>query len=126
MLTARTHGRVHRECLAIDVATRLTNEDVLERLSNLFANSGVREHIAMWSVSYVLLRDAMWDRKASYTLLDAKVLIERCRQHANNVRPHSALGYRPPAPESLQPFAVATAAPPQPQRAGLLEGKTLT
>ena len=56
----------------------------------------------------------------------AKVLIERWRQHYNTIRPHSALGYRPPAPEALQPCAVATAAPPQPHRAGLLEGKTLT
>ena len=44
----------------------------------------------------------------------------------NTVRPHSALGYRPPAPETLQPCVVATATPPQPHRAGLLEGKTLT
>ena len=60
------------------------------------------------------------------SLLEAKVLIERWRQHYNTIRPHSALGYRPPAPEALQPCAVAMAAPPQPHRAGLLEGKTLT
>ena len=34
-----------RECLAIDVAKRLTSEDVLERLSDLFAHRGVPEHI---------------------------------------------------------------------------------
>jgi hypothetical protein len=34
-----------RECLAIDVAKRLTSEDVLQRLSDLFAHSGVPEHI---------------------------------------------------------------------------------
>jgi transposase InsO family protein len=34
-----------RECLAIDVAKRLTSEDVLERLSDLFVHQGVPEHI---------------------------------------------------------------------------------
>jgi putative transposase len=31
------------------------------------------------------------------------VLIERWRKHHNTVRPHSALGYRPPAPEVVLP-----------------------
>lgn len=34
-----------RECLAIDVARRLTSEDVLERLSDLFIHRGVPGHI---------------------------------------------------------------------------------
>jgi transposase InsO family protein len=34
-----------RECLAIDVAKRLTSEDVLERLSDLFVYRGVPDHI---------------------------------------------------------------------------------
>jgi hypothetical protein len=34
-----------RECLAIDVAKRLTREDVLERPSDLFVHRGVPEHI---------------------------------------------------------------------------------
>jgi len=79
----------------------------------------------MWKASFVLLRDELLAREAFDTLLEAKVLIERWRQHYNTIRPHSALGYRPPAPESLQSCAVATAAPPQPHRTGLLEGKTL-
>jgi transposase InsO family protein len=29
------------------------------------------------------------------------VLIEAWRRHYNTVRPHSALGYRPPAPEAV-------------------------
>ena len=36
-----------------------------------------------------------------YTLKEAKVLIERWRQQYNRMRPHSSLGYRPPAPEAL-------------------------
>jgi putative transposase len=34
-----------------------------------------------------------------YTLEEAKVIIESWRRHYNTVRPHSSLGYRPPAPE---------------------------
>ncbi len=34
-----------RECLAIDVARRLTSEDVLERLSDLFIRRGIPAHI---------------------------------------------------------------------------------
>ena len=34
-----------RECLAIDVARRLTSEDVLERLSNLFIRRGVPRYL---------------------------------------------------------------------------------
>jgi putative transposase len=47
------------------------------------------------------LRDELLDREIFYTLLEAKVLIERWRIHYNTQRPHSALGYRPPAPEAV-------------------------
>ena len=36
-----------------------------------------------------------------YTVAKSRVLIERWREHYNQVRPHSALGYRPPAPEAI-------------------------
>ena len=54
----------------------------------------------MWRASFDMLRDELLAREAFDTLLEAKVLIERWRQHYNTVRPHSALGYRPPAPEA--------------------------
>jgi hypothetical protein len=41
------------------------------------------------------------------TLLEAKVLIERWRRAYNAVRPHSSLGYRPPAPEAIVPWTSA-------------------
>jgi len=34
-------------------------------------------------------------------LPNAKVLVARWRRYQNAVRPHRALGYRPPAPEDL-------------------------
>ncbi len=53
------------------------------------------------------LRDELLDREIFYTLLEAKVLIERWREHYNRVRPHSSLGYRPPAPEAIAFEALA-------------------
>ena len=47
------------------------------------------------------LRDEILNMEIFYTLKEAKVLIERWRQHYNTVRPHSSLGYRPPAPETV-------------------------
>ena len=44
------------------------------------------------------LRNELLDREIFYTLREAQVLIEWWWQHSNNMRPHSALGYRPPAP----------------------------
>jgi len=65
------------------------------------------------------LRDELLDREIFYTLLEAKVLIERWRQHYNTVRPHSSLGYRPPAPEAIAwspaaPDAALGGSAPQP------------
>ena len=47
------------------------------------------------------LRDELLNGEIFDTLLEAKVLIERWRREYNTVRPHSALGYRPPAPEAV-------------------------
>src|SRR5829696_8194820 len=47
------------------------------------------------------LRDELLDREIFYSLREAQVLIEAWRRHYNAVRPHSALGYRPPAPEAV-------------------------
>ena len=44
------------------------------------------------------LRDELLNREIFNTLFEAQVLIERWRHHYNHRRPHSALGYRPPAP----------------------------
>lgn len=47
------------------------------------------------------LRDELFNGEIFYTLAEAKVLIEAWRRHYNTVRPHSSLGYRPPAPETV-------------------------
>jgi transposase InsO family protein len=150
-----------RECLSIDVARRLTSEDVLERLSDLFIRRGVPDYIrsdngpeftarcvrewlqrvavrtlfiepgSPWENGYVesfngKLRDELLNREVFDTMLEAKVLIERWRRDYNSVRPHSSLGYRPPAPEAIQPCSLASATPQQANRAGVQNTPTLT
>ena len=48
------------------------------------------------------LRDELLNREIFYTLEEAQVLLEQWRQIYNKIRPHSALGYRPPAPEAIE------------------------
>jgi putative transposase len=62
-----------------------------------------------WENGYVesfnaRLRDELLNGEIFYSLREAQILIERWRVHYNTVRPHSALGYRPPAPESIIPM----------------------
>jgi len=45
------------------------------------------------------LRDELLNGEVFYTLKEASVVIEQWRRHYNNIRPHSSLGYQPPAPE---------------------------
>jgi putative transposase len=48
------------------------------------------------------LRDELLNGEIFYTLKEAKIMIERWRVHYNTKRPHTSLGYRPPAPETIQ------------------------
>jgi len=150
-----------RECLAIDVARKLTSEDVLERLSELFVRRGVPSYLrsdngaeftatkvrewlsrvgvttlfiepgSPWENGYVesfngKLRDELLAREQFDTLLEAKVLIERWRREYNTRRPHSSLGYRPPAPEAIASRSFASATPQQTNETGVGTGPTLT
>jgi len=49
-------------------------------------------------------RDELLNGEIFYSLREAQTVIEEWRKHYNTVRPHSALGYRPPAPESIVPM----------------------
>lgn len=56
------------------------------------------------------LRDELLNGEIFYTLGEAQIIIERWREHYNKIRPHSSLGYRPPAPEAkLPPDLLSTA-----------------
>jgi len=75
-----------------------------------------------WENGYVesfngKLRDELLNGEIFFTLTEAKVLIERWRREYNTVRPHSSLGYRPPAPEAIIPVEACSAALRTPQLA---------
>ena len=130
-----------RECPAILVGRRLTSEDVIDQLFNLFVLRGIPEHIrsdngpeftakairkwlarigvkalfiepgSPWENGYIesfngKLRDELLNREIFTTLTEAKVLIAGWRREYNQVRPHSSLGYRPPAPEAKIPVTL--------------------
>lgn len=58
------------------------------------------------------LRDELLNREIFYSLAEAKIVIESWRKHYNTKRPHSSLGYRPPAPEAVQWLAPPSGAAP--------------
>jgi len=55
------------------------------------------------------LRDELLNREIFDTLNEAKVLADRYRWEYNTIRPHSSLGYRPPAPEAYLRLQTASA-----------------
>lgn len=61
------------------------------------------------------LRDELLNGEIFYSLKEAQIVIEQWRKHYNTYRPHSSLGYRPPAPQTIatRPPTIATATPMQ-------------
>jgi len=79
---------------------------VMGWISGVGAKTAYIEPGSPWENGYVesfngKLRDELLRAEVFNTLAEAKVLIEQWRVHYNTVRPHSSLGYRPPAPEVI-------------------------
>ena len=78
---------------------------VNEWIEDVGAKTAYIEKASPWENGYVesfngKLRDELLNGEVFNTLREAQVLIEGWRRHYNQVRPHPALGYRPPAPET--------------------------
>jgi putative transposase len=58
------------------------------------------------------LRDECLNGEIFYSLQEAQIVVGQWRQQYNTVRPHAALGYRPPAPGGYTP-AWSPVSPPQ-------------
>ena len=56
-------------------------------------------------ISLQSFRDELLNGEIFYSLKEAKIVIEQWRKHYNTIRPHSALNYRPPAPQTFAPLA---------------------
>lgn len=117
--------RVERKLKAVDVIDVLTDLFILRGIPGHirsdngpeFIAKALREWIALvgaktayimpgspWENGYCesfnsKLRDELLNGEVFYTLKEAKIIIESWRKHYNTVRPHSSLGYKPPAPE---------------------------
>ena len=73
-------------------------------ITGVHASTAFIEPGSPWENGYVesfngKLRDELLNAEVFNSLAEAKVLIEQWRRHYNTLRPHSSLGYRPPAPE---------------------------
>ena len=60
------------------------------------------------------LRDEPLNAEIFYNLREAQVLIDGWRNDYNTIRPHSALGYQPPAPEAVAPWMAPEGGPSTP------------
>jgi putative transposase len=88
-------------------------------ISGVGAKAAYIEPGSPWENGYVesfngKLRDELLNAEVFNTLAEAKVLIEQWRVHYNTARPHSSLGYRPPAPEVIIPKVPVPPASPGP------------
>ncbi len=88
-----------------------TSKAVRNWLKDLKVNTLFIEPGSPWENEYIesfngKLRDELLDREIFTTLIEAKILIEEWRKEYNHIRPHSALNYRPPAPEAIVPLTL--------------------
>jgi transposase InsO family protein len=89
-----------------DNGTEFTATVVRSWLHELGVRTLFIEPGSPWENGYIesfngKLRDGLLNGEICMTLLEAKILIENWRREYNEIRPHSALGYRPPAPEVI-------------------------
>jgi len=98
-----------------DNGTEFTARKVRQWLADLSVNTLFIEPGSPWENGYVesfngKLRDELLDEEIFDTLHEAQVVVACWRRRYNgeafglSVRPHSSLGYRPPAPEARQPW----------------------
>ena len=93
------------EHIRSDNGSEFTAKAIRRWLSRLGVKTLFIEPGSPWENGYVesfngKLRDELLNREVFYNLVEAKALIEQWRKEYNQLRPHSSLGYRPPAPET--------------------------
>jgi putative transposase len=99
------------EHIRSDNGPEFTAKAVRKWLSRLGVRTLFIEPGSPWENGYIesfngKLRDELLHREIFTTLTEARILIEAHRKQYNQVRPHSALGYRPPAPEAIMPLTM--------------------
>ena len=99
------------EHIRSDNGPEFTAKAVREWLVRLGVRTLFIEPGSPWENGYIesfngKLRDELLNREIFDTLLEARVLIGNWRKEYNGFRPHSSLGYRPPAPETIEPLTL--------------------
>jgi transposase InsO family protein len=94
------------EHIRSDNGPEFTSKAIRRWLNKLGVKTLFIEPGSPWENGYIesfngKLRDELLNREIFTTLDEAKVLIEQWRKEYNQVRPHSAKNYRPPAPEAI-------------------------
>jgi putative transposase len=93
------------EHLRSDNGPEFVARDLRKWLAGTGAKTAYIEPGSPWENGYCesfnsKLRDESLNGEIFYSMKEIRVLAERWRIHYNTVRPHSSLGYRPPAPEA--------------------------
>jgi len=93
------------EHIRSDNGPEFTAKAIRKWLNNVGVNTLFIEPGSPWENGYVesfnsKLRDELLNGEIFTTLTEAKIIIEQWQREYNQVRPHSALGYRPPAPDT--------------------------
>ena len=99
------------EHIRSDNGPEFTAKAVRRWLNRLGVKTLFIEPGSPWENGYIesfngKMRDELLNREIFTTLTEAKVLIADWRREYNQVRPHSSLGYRPPAPEARIPVTL--------------------
>ena len=100
--------------LRSDNGSEFTAEAVRSWLERVGVKTLFIEPGSPWENGYIesfngKLRDELLNGEIFCTLWEAQVLVERWRKEYNQVRPHSSLRYRPPAPEAIKPSSIERA-----------------
>jgi IS30 family transposase len=105
----RTHLSLAKDCPNIrpDNGPEFIAKALREWLAGLGTRPLYIEPGSPWENGYCesfnsKLRDELLNGETFYSLKEAQVLTERWRVHYNTRRPHSSLGYRPPAPAAVE------------------------
>ena len=96
------------EYIRSDNGPEFTAELIRDWLARLEVQTLYIEPGSPWENGYIesfngKFRDEFLNGEIFYTLKEAQVLIESWRREYNEYRPHSSLGYRPPAPQTTIP-----------------------
>jgi len=94
------------EHIRSDNGSEFTSREIRNWLTHLGVRTLFIEPGSPWENGYIesfngKMRDELLNREIFTTLTEARVLIKEWRREYNQIRPHSALAYRPPAPEAI-------------------------